>query len=183
MPLKKKQDSLNGVSKEDVAFRAQLWFLTRRISLYHRMIGDYSSIVESSPRSVFILDRCVWDDVVFANALHKFQAITDQDWELYQNVYNSLENLLPLPELVIFLDVSPQTLLERIRVRKRGMEQQISTEYLEQIECCYKDFLKWVDGHGVKTLIIKQNEFLGEVQVQSVTDAIECIFGLIKKNE
>jgi deoxyadenosine/deoxycytidine kinase len=63
-------------------------------------------------------------------------------WDLYRTVIT----ILPPPDLVIYLQASVPVLQERIRLRGRDYEQEISTDYLTQLNELYDG---WVEGFAL----------------------------------
>jgi len=64
----------------------------------------------------------------------------DAEFTLYQHIYQNLQLQIPAPDLVIYLQAEPETLLERVRRRARPYEQPISDAYLLRVAQCYSDF-------------------------------------------
>jgi deoxyadenosine/deoxycytidine kinase len=117
------------------AFHSQIFFLSRRLG-HHRQIIERPGTV--------IQDRTVYEDAeIFAKNLHLQKNMSDRDWFSYWELYQTVITILPPPDLVIYLQASVPTLQERIRMRGRDYEQQISTEYLTQLNELYDS---WVDG-------------------------------------
>ena len=117
------------------AFHSQIFFLSRRLG-HHRQIIERPGTV--------IQDRTVYEDAeIFAQNLHLQANMSDRDWHSYWDLYQTVITILPPPDLVIYLQASVPTLQERIRSRGRDYEQQISVEYLTQLNDLYE---KWVDG-------------------------------------
>ncbi|HEV7855941.1 MAG TPA: deoxynucleoside kinase, partial [Herminiimonas sp.] len=57
----------------------------------------------------------------------------DDELALYQQLYDHLRPQAPLPDLVIYLQAEPQTLIERIRKRGIAMEAGISETYMYRL--------------------------------------------------
>jgi len=54
--------------------------------------------------------------------------------------YSLLNLHLPLPDLVIFLQAQTEILMERIRLRGKEYEKEISWDYLQALNQAYNDF-------------------------------------------
>jgi deoxyadenosine/deoxycytidine kinase len=65
-------------------------------------------------------------------------------------------NLIPKPDLLIYLKASVPTLVRQIRKRGRDYEQNIEVEYLERLNNRYND---WIENHydGEVFVIDKDN--------------------------
>lgn len=115
---------------EQWSFHSQVFFLARRLR-HHRQLLD-------RPDSV-IQDRTVYEDAeIFACNLYQRGAMQKRDYETYHDLYTAVASILPPPDLVIYLQASVPTLLERIQQRDRPYERQISKEYLEQLNQLYE---------------------------------------------
>ena len=120
------------------SFHSQIFFLSRRLR-HHRQIVDYPSTV--------IQDRTVYEDAeVFARNLYRQELMSDRDFASYREMYEALKAFLPPPDLLIYLDASVPTLIERIRLRGRDYEQQIDPEYLKQLSALYEE---WIAGFSL----------------------------------
>ncbi|MCL4393783.1 MAG: deoxynucleoside kinase [Chloroflexi bacterium] len=122
---------------EDMAawsFHSQVFFLSRRLRDLRRLM-DY-------PRTA-VQDRSVYEDAeIFAKNLHRQGFITKRDWNCYRELYLVLTELLPPPDLVVYLQATVPTLLRRISLRGRDYEKQISGEYLSQLDALYEEWLR-----------------------------------------
>ena len=74
--------------------------------------------------SDFLLDK----DPIFARL-----TLSDDELALYQQLYDHLRPQAPLPDLVIYLQAEPQTLIDRIRKRGIPMEAGISENYMHRL--------------------------------------------------
>jgi deoxyadenosine/deoxycytidine kinase len=112
------------------AFQSQVFFLARRLKA-HRQVLDY-------PHSA-VQDRSVYEDAeIFAANLYQQGLMADRDYQCYQDLFQGLAAFLPPPDLVIYLRASVETLLNRIAHRGRAYEQEISREYLTQLNLLYE---------------------------------------------
>lgn len=117
------------------SFHSQIYFLARRLG-HHRQIIERPGTV--------IQDRSVYEDAeIFARNLYLQGNMTERDWRSYWDLYQTVITILPPPDLVIYLQASVPVLRERIRQRGRDYEQQISVEYLTQLNDLYE---AWVDS-------------------------------------
>lgn len=88
-----------------------------------------------------VLERSCYSDFIFADTMRKFGYISDKAWKMYHKcVYYSLPELLK-PQLVIYLDVPSDVLLQRIRQRNRPEEvntKVLTKAYLDEMDSLYK---------------------------------------------
>ena len=111
------------------ALPTQLAFLFKRIEqlqeLGRRDVFD----------QIFVADFLLEKDALFASL-----TLADDELALYEQIYSNLAVQAPVPDLVIYLEASPTSLLTRIAERGRPMEVSISEAYLEQLCAAYTRF-------------------------------------------
>jgi deoxyadenosine/deoxycytidine kinase len=115
------------------AFHSQIFFLSQRLRDLRRLMDHATSVVQ---------DRTVYEDAeIFAKNLHRQGLINARDWKSYSELYNALTQLLPPPDLVVYLKASVPTLLQRIAQRGREYEKKIAPEYLAQLNALYEEWI------------------------------------------
>ncbi len=115
------------------SFHSQIFFLARRLRDLRRLM-DF-------PRTV-VQDRSVYEDAeIFAKNLYRQGYIAERDWKTYRELYEVLTELLPPPDLVVYLQASVPTLLRRIALRGREYEKAIAPDYLAQLNNLYEEWL------------------------------------------
>ncbi len=112
------------------AFQSQVFFLARRLRLHRHLILCPISAVQ---------DRSVYEDAeIFAANLYRQGIMQERDYHTYRDLYQVLVEFLPPPDLLIYLRASAPRLLERIALRGRGYEREISVSYLDQLNALYE---------------------------------------------
>ena len=115
------------------SFHSQLYFLTRRLRIHKQLLDAEGSVVQ---------DRSVYEDAeVFARNLYLQEDMSTRDYGVYQDLYRILIDLLPPPNLVVYLRTSVDTLLHRISTLGRGFEAGISRGYLERLNGLYEEWI------------------------------------------
>ena len=100
-------------------------------------------------------------DYSFAKSLVFSRINLDEDeFELYQNLFQIIHGRLPKPDLLLFLYCSPEKSLRQIRKRGRAYEQEISTDYLEKINTGYLEFFKQQTGTRIVILNTDDIDFV-----------------------
>ena len=66
--------------------------------------------------------------------------LTDAELALYNRYYQIFRSQVPTPDLVIYLQASPEVLKQRLRRKGLTQEQAISDDYLEQVAKAYEHF-------------------------------------------
>jgi deoxyguanosine kinase len=88
----------------------------------------------------FLLDK----DPLFAQL-----TLSEDELALYRRIYDTLRPRSPTPDLVIYLQASTATLVERVRRRAAGFERGISDEYLALLGESYARFFYNYDAAPV----------------------------------
>lgn len=114
------------------SFHSQAFFLSHRLRIHHELLHYPGSVIQ---------DRSIYEDAeIFAQNLFLQGYMSRRDYETYRSLYQSVADLLPPPDLVIYLRASSSTLLQRIALRARSYESEITAEYLDGLNQLYE---KW----------------------------------------
>ena len=82
-----------------------------------------------------VVDFLIEKDPLFARV-----TLSSDEFVLYQKVFAALRPQSPAPDLVIYLQAQPATLIERIRRRASGYERGITEDYLALLGESYARF-------------------------------------------
>jgi deoxyadenosine/deoxycytidine kinase len=143
------------------AFHSQVFFLSQRLKQHHFLLRRNGSIVQ---------DRCIYEDAeVFARNLHLQGSLSEKEWEAYEDLYRAIVRVLAPPNLLVYLQASPPTLLARIAQRGREYERTISESYIAQLNGCYED---WIDHFKLCPTLTIQTDGLDYVRYEDHLDLI-----------
>jgi deoxyadenosine/deoxycytidine kinase len=117
------------------ALPTQLFFLVSRVE-QARDLGQGELF---SPASVadFMLEK----DLLFARL-----NLDEAEFRLYRQLYDGLKPMATAPDLVIYLQASTPTLIERARKRGRIYERHLSETYLDELARAYNEFFYHYDA-------------------------------------
>lgn len=116
------------------SFHSQIFFLSRRLRSQRDIIRHPSTAIQ---------DRSVYEDAeIFARNLHQRGNMSDRDYHVYRDLYEEFIQILPPPNLIIYLKASIPTLIERILRRGRDFEREISPLYLQQLNELYNAWIE-----------------------------------------
>jgi len=122
------------------SFHSQMFFLSQRLR---------DQFLLSKESGIFIQDRTIYEDAeIFAKNLFERGFIEKRDWDIYQRFYQTISDLLPSPDLIIYLKNSVPTIKKRIKIRGRKFEQKIDGEYLLDLNRLYND---WETNFSIKS--------------------------------
>lgn len=148
-------------------FHSQIYFLMRRLRIHRSLMDVDGSVIQ---------DRSVYEDAeIFAHNLYLQNAISDRDYQTYQELYHALVEFLPHPDLVIYLRASVPTLLDRITKRNRSYEKTISASYLTDLNELYENWVEEFDLCPILTVPCDDLDYVAKPQhlnliVAKVTD-------------
>lgn len=132
------------------ALSTQLFFLFQRINQLRGL--SQPDMFEGVSVADFMLDK----DPLFARL-----TLTDDEFKLYQQIFAHLRPQAPLPDLVVYLQASTQTLIERVRRRGASYERNLTEEYLLRLAQAYTRFFYQYQG---APLLIVNSENLNFVE-------------------
>jgi len=117
------------------AMQTQLFFLFHRLDQLRDLAQP-----ELFPRTV-VSDYLLEKDPIFA-AL----TLSEDEYKLYRQIYDRVSmQASATPDLVIYLQAKPETLISRVRKRGIGMERKISDDYLSLLGENYTSFFHRYD--------------------------------------
>ena len=128
-------------------------------------------------------DRTIYEDAhIFAGNLHQMGSMSSRDFGTYMKLFDISTNLIPQPDLLIYLKASVPTLVKQICKRGRDYEQNIEVGYLDRLNNRYND---WIENHykGEVFVIDKDTEdFVENVKVlEALYERLDAIKASKKK--
>ena len=131
------------------ALPTQLFFLFQRVNQLRDLAQH--DLFSQAMVGDFLLDK----DPLFARL-----TLDDDELRLYQQIFDSLSPQAPTPDLVIYLQAQPDTLVERVQKRGIQMENSISEPYLRALAETYSRFFYHYDE---APLLIVNTEHLNPI--------------------
>jgi deoxyadenosine/deoxycytidine kinase len=104
--------------------------------------------------------KIVSDYIIDKDKIFAYATLSDDEIAIYEKIYAAVinEDEIVKPDIVVFLQASVDTLMERIKKRGRHFEKNISADYLDKISQAYNYFF----SHFPRTIplvIINTDEF------------------------
>jgi deoxyguanosine kinase len=127
------------------AFQTQLYFLFQRARQLQGL--RQTDLFEQVRVADYMLDK----DRLFARL-----TLDDQEYALYEQVYERLAIDAPAPDLVVYLQAPVDVLLDRIARRGIEYEQQIERRYLERLNEAYARF--FLEFNAAPLLIVNAGD-------------------------
>jgi len=129
-----------------MGFATQLWFLMERYEQL-RQVKDFDVPVVSD----YLFEK----DKLFA-----YVNLSDAELHLYNRYYQMFREQVPTPDLVIYLQASPEVLKQRLRRKGVAGEQAISDAYIEQVVQAYEHFFFHYTGSDLLVVNTSQIDFV-----------------------
>lgn len=118
----------------NAALPTQLFFLFQRARQIQEMRQD--DLFTAARVSDFLLEK----DRLFAQL-----TLGDDEYRLYEQVYQQMALDAPVPDLVVYLQAPVDILLRRIQARGVAYEQKIDSDYLQRLSDSYMQFFHRYD--------------------------------------
>jgi deoxyadenosine/deoxycytidine kinase len=127
-------------SAERYAFPLELSFLSERFSQLKNEINR--DLFQPKVIADYFISKCQ----IFAS-----NNLKDDEWLLFNKMFDIVSNSLPQPEMIVYLYVHTTRLQDNIKKRGRDYEQKISDEYLNNIQSQY---LQYFQQHPELTVLM-----------------------------
>jgi deoxyguanosine kinase len=145
------------------AFPLELFFMAERYKQLKDMVHT-SDLFQSITVSDYIFTKCL----LFAKV-----NLPDEEFRLYQRLFDIMQAQLIFPDIVIYLHSPIQKLQKNIKKRNRVYEQNIADDYLFSIQQTYTSYIK---QHNIKTIFVDalNADFLSnEDHLKKIVDALD----------
>ena len=145
------------------AFPLELFFMAERFKQLKELIQQ-KDLFQNLTISDYLFTKCL----LFAKI-----NLPEDEFRLYQRLFEIIHQQLVQPELLIYLHAPVQKLQQNIKKRNRPYEQRIPDDYLFSIQETYTHYIR---QHNIKTLFVDTSnaDFLGnELHLQVIIDALD----------
>lgn len=145
------------------AFPLELFFMAERYKQLKEMMGG---------KDIF-KDNVISDYMFTKSLLFAKITLADEEFRLYQRLFEIVNPQLVQPDLLVYLHVPIKKLQENIRKRNRSYEQEIQDDYLFRLQNTYMEYIK---QHPIRSLIIDASSADFEhdpSQFNVIVDALE----------
>ena len=115
---------------DEWSFQTEMFFLCNR---YKQLSDIHRTLDEQHP---VVADYHIFKNLIFAK-----RTLKPIEYEKYEAIYKILTADMPKPNMVIYLHASLDTLMQRIAMRGREFEKNITREYMEQLASDYHEFI------------------------------------------
>lgn len=116
--------------RERYAFQTQIFFL---LSRYHQQRRTVMDMVATGKN--VIADYTFAKDSLFARINLK-----GDELDMYYKVHEALAEKIERPDLLVYLQATTDTLMQRIALRDRPYERQMERSYINELNLAYDEF-------------------------------------------
>jgi deoxyguanosine kinase len=145
------------------AFPLELFFMAERYKQLKELLQT-KDMFQQITVSDYLFTKCL----LFAKV-----NLPDEEFLLYQKLFEIINPQLVQPDLLIYLHAPVNKLQQNIRKRNREYEQSIPSEYLFSLQ---ETYIQYIKQHNIKTLFIDASsaDFLGnEKHMAAIKDALD----------
>ncbi len=121
------------------------WSLHSQLFYLHQRAEQLSKIHLLLAKNSIIQDSPIYQDyLTYAKAQYILGHMNHDEFSLYEKYFHALNEHILIPNLIVQLDTSVDTLASRIKKRNRDYEKTIDKPYLELLSKLQKE---WVNTH------------------------------------
>lgn len=113
------------------SFQTEMFFLCNRF----KQLEEIETKFLNHNKAV-IADYHISKNMIFSK-----RTLQADKFEKYEQIYHILTSDMPVPNMMIYLHASLDTLVERVRRRGRDVEQNMKPSYLAQLAQDYEDYM------------------------------------------
>ncbi len=146
------------------------WSFNLQIRFLGSRIRQTMDMLAAGRQEMIFQDRTIYEDAhIFADNLHEMGLMSSRDIETYMKIFDLVTELIPRPDLLVYLKASVPTLTAQIRKRGREYEQNIDEQYLGRLNAKYDH---WIDTIYDGPLLVVDKDCEDFVSDPAVLDRI-----------
>lgn len=152
------------------SFQTEMFFLCNR----YKQLTDIKQEIQQKEMPV-VADYHIFKNLIFAK-----RTLVPTEYEKYEEIFRILTRDMTMPNVVIYLHASQETLMKRIALRGREFEQNMDASYLQQLAVDYGDFIDAFERANPSIPVLRYNgDVLDYVRrpedLQFILDDVSCV--------
>ncbi|WP_018479731.1 deoxynucleoside kinase [Pontibacter roseus] len=154
------------------AFHLQVYFLNSRFGQVQQIQAKDGHVIQ---------DRTIYEDAyIFAKNLHDSGLMSTRDYENYFALFQSMISMVKAPDLMIYLKADLPKLIGQIEKRNRDYENNISINYLRNLNEHYNTWMSSYDQGKLLVIDVNNMDFVANPEdLGSIIERINSeLFGL-----
>lgn len=135
--------------RERYSFPLQIFFLNKRF----KNIKDASQIKNA------VMDRSIYGDVIFAKMLKDAGEMSNEEFDLYIELFQNMLEHCKAPKLLVYLEVGVEEAMRRINKRGREYEKIVERDYWEQLNENYREYFEQYNISPILKINVNNMDF------------------------
>jgi deoxyguanosine kinase len=132
---------------EEWSFQTEMFFLCNR----YKQLSDIKTEITIEQKPV-VADYHIFKNLIFAK-----RTLSPEQYVKYEEIYKILTKDMPVPNLIVYLHASLDTLMKRISMRGRVFEKNMDPAYLQQLSEDYHTFIKYFEATHPEIPVLRFN--------------------------
>jgi len=124
------------------ALEMQVFLLAKRFEMHQKINWTEEPVIQ---------DRTIYEDTMFAKILHDLGHIDELGYATYKRLFHIYKRYLVYPDVLVYLNVSPEVALERTRSRGRAGEDKVTLDYLRLL---HREYEVWIGEMAKYTAVL-----------------------------
>ncbi|MBO0589427.1 deoxynucleoside kinase [Sporosarcina sp. E16_8] len=154
---------------EEWSFQTEMFFLCNR----YKQLSDTKNeiLIEQKP---VVADYHIFKNLIFAR-----RTLDPTEYVKYEEIYKILTKDMPVPNIIVYLHASLDTLMKRISQRGREFEKNMDPAYLQQLTEDYETFITYFELAHPEIPVLRFNgddlDFVNsEEDLQFILDTVDA---------
>ncbi len=135
--------------RQRYAFPLQIYFLTKRF--------EHLKAAALIPNA--IMDRSIYGDGLFAAMHAEDKTMEAEEYDIYDQLFNVMIQEVKKPDLLVYLQVSVDVAINRIKKRGRDFEQNVERAYWERLNEKYESYFSKYDHSPILVINVDHLDF------------------------
>ena len=135
--------------RQRYAFPLQIYFLTKRF--------EHLKAAAMIPNAV--MDRSIYGDGLFAAMHAEYKTMEAEEYNIYEELFDVMIHEAKKPDLLVYLQVSVDVAIMRIKKRGRDFEQNVERAYWERLNDKYEAYFSKYDHSPILIINVDHLDF------------------------
>ena len=136
------------------SFPLQIFFLNKR----------FKAMKEAAKLNKCVMDRSIYGDVIFSRMLMEDGDMTHEEFELYEELLYNMLCHIKKPKLMIYLETSVDSAIDKIKKRGRDYELVVPREYWESLNANYRAYFESYDISDILKINVDNLDFVSNTE-------------------
>src|SRR5690606_7392248 len=121
---------------EEWSFQTEMFFLCNR----YKQLSDIKNEILVEQKSV-VADYHIFKNLIFAK-----RTLIPEEYAKYEEIYKILTQDMPVPNIIVYLHASLDTLMKRIDMRGRDFQKNMDPAYMQHLSEDYETFITYFEA-------------------------------------